>query len=213
MSELETPDPEATALAAAGDDVEETLGELWKQHRRRLLKMVHLRMDPRVKGRVGASDVLQDAYVEVNRRVRDYVANPRMPFFLWLRFITAQQLIALQRRHIGAKKRDVRRQVDAGIPGASTPALVDQLMGGLTTPTQRIAREEQRLQVAAALDQMDADDREILVLRHFEELSNIEAAAELDIKPPAASKRYVRALARMQAILEAVGAGPDASTA
>lgn len=213
MSDDPSPDLEAQALAAAGDDVEEALAGLWKDHRRRLLKMIHLRMDPRIKGRVGASDVLQDAYVEISRRVNDYLADPRMPFFLWLRFITAQQLVTLQRRHLGAQKRDVRRQVDAGIPGASTPALVDQLMAGQTTPTQRIAREEERLRVAEALDRMEEADREILVLRHFEELTNIEAAHELGIKPPAASKRYVRALARLQVILGVADGDSEAATA
>ena len=128
MSERLPTDPEATALAAAGERVEERLGELWQQHRRRLLKMVHLRMDPRLKARVGESDVLQDAYVEISRRVGDYLANPRMPFFLWLRFITAQRIVALQREHLGAQKRDLRREVDLGIPDASTPAIVDRLM-------------------------------------------------------------------------------------
>jgi len=197
-------DPEVEALAAAGDDVEEALGGLWQEHRRRLLKMVHLRMDPRLKGRVGASDVLQDAYVEISRRVRDYLADPRMPFFLWLRFITAQRLAALHREHIGAQKRDLRREVELGMPAASTPALVDQLMARGTTPTQRIAREERRVQLAQALDRLEPGDREILALRHFEELSNLEAAKELGIQPPAASKRYVRALDRLQGLLDAV---------
>jgi RNA polymerase sigma-70 factor (ECF subfamily) len=136
-----------------------------------------------------------------------------MPFFLWLRIITAQRLVDHHRQHLGAKKRDVRRQVDGGIPGASTPALVDQLIGRLSTPTQRLVREEQRLRVAEALERMDPADREILVLRHFEELSNLEAAKELGIQPPAASKRYVRALDRMQAILEALEGGRGTSGA
>ena len=211
MVSPEPNDPEAAALAAAGPRRSEALGELLEQHRRRLLKMVHLRMDPRLKTRVGASDVLQEAFVEVNERVETYLADPRMPFFLWLRFITAQRLVALHRHHIGAQKRDVRRQVDAGIPSASTPALVDHLMASGTSPTQGVAREETRIRMGAALDRMPAADREILVLRHFEELSNAETAQELGIEPPAASKRYVRALRRLKDMLDDVGLDSGAS--
>lgn len=211
MVSPEANDPEAAALAAAGPRRSEALGELLEQHRRRLLKMVHLRMDPRLKTRVGASDVLQEAFVEVNERVEAYLEDPRMPFFLWLRFITAQRLVALHRHHIGAQKRDVRRQVDAGIPSASTPALVDHLMASGTSPTQGVAREETRIRMGAALDRMPAADREILVLRHFEELSNAETAQELGIEPPAASKRYVRALRRLKDMLDDVGLDSGAS--
>ena len=204
--------PEAAALAAAGALRGAALGDLLERHRRRLLKMVHLRMDPHLKTRVGASDVLQEAYVEINERIDDYVENPRMPFFLWLRFITAQRLVALHRHHVGAQKRDVRRQVDEGLPSASTPALVDQLLASGTSPTQGVAREEIRIRMAAALDHMKTEDREILVLRHFEELSNAETAEELGIEQPAASKRYVRALRRLREALGdldlGVGGGP-----
>lgn len=196
------PDEEAAALAAAATDRDAELGRLLERHRRRLLKMVHLRMDPRLKARLGASDVLQDAYVEINDRVEDYLKDPRMPFFLWVRFITAQRMMALHRRHIGAKKRDVRRQVELGMPAATTAALVDRLMAQGTTPTQALHREEMRVRVALGLDKMAVADREILVLRHFEELTNAEAAQELDIEPPAASKRYVRALRRLRQVLD-----------
>lgn len=206
-------DPEAAALAAAGPNRSEALGALLESHRRRLLKMVHLRMDPRLKTRLGASDVLQDAFVDVNQRIDDYLADPRMPFFLWLRFITAQRLVSLHRHHVGTKKRDVRRQVEAGLPAASTPALVDRILAGGTSPTQGVVREEVRIRVGSLLDGMNASDREILVLRHFEELSNAEAAQELSIEAPAASKRYVRALRRLRDALDEAGLGPEAPPA
>ncbi len=200
------PDPEAALLAAA-EDRGEALGRLLERHRRRLLKMIHLRMDPRLQARVGASDVLQDAFFDAGRRVGAYLADPRMPFFLWLRFLTAQSLAARHREHLGARRRDVRRQVDGGRPDASGPAVVDLLVANGTTPTEGVAREETRVRVLAALERLGETDREILVLRHFEELGNEEAAFELGIEPPAASKRYVRALRRLREALCAEGLG------
>lgn len=200
------PDSEAAFLRDAGDR-DAALGELLQRHRRRLLKMVQLRMDPRLRSRVDASDILQETYVEVGRRIEDYLERPRMPFFLWLRFIASQSIVAQYREHMGAQKRDLRRQVPTGLPSASTPALVDLLMAEGTSPTQAAARDEIRARVAAALERLGEADREILVLRHFEELGNEEAALELGIEPPAASKRYVRALRRLKEVLVEAGAG------
>ncbi len=197
--------PEADALRAAGEEREERLGGLVEAHRRRLLNMVHLRMDPRLKARLGASDVIQDVYVDVVRRIDEYLEGPEIPFFLWLRLLTAQKIVDLHRVHLHAQKRDVRRQADgriSGHPEATSIALVDHLMGQGTTPSQALARQELRHQAIELLDDMKPDDRAILVLRHFEELSNAEAAAELGIGEAAASKRYVRALARLGDVME-----------
>jgi RNA polymerase sigma-70 factor (ECF subfamily) len=198
-------DPEVALLASA-ENREAALGEALQRHRRRLLKMVHLRLDPRLKARVDASDVLQDVYLDVGRRIDTYLEDPRMPFFLWLRFLTAQRIVAQYREHIEAQKRDVRRQAPGGMPSASTPALVDHLLAQGTTPTQNLARHERRARVRRALEGLGPDDREVLALRHFEELSNEEAAAELGVAPSAASKRHVRALRRLKEALIAAGA-------
>lgn len=173
-------------------------------------------MHPAVRGRVGASDVLQETYIDVAGRIADYLKDPRMPFFLWVRFLTAQKLMALHRRHLGAQKRDVRRQVSRGrpeFPSASSVTLAKYLLAQGTTPTQAIAQGEMRLQLEEALDDMGPADREVLVLRHFEELTNVEAARELGIEPAAASKRYMRALKRLRAVLEEHGLPPGASEA
>ena len=186
MAETEKPDEELSALQKAGTDRDAVLGELLERHRGRLLRMVQLRMHPGVRARAGASDVLQDAYVEAAERVEEYLENPALPFFLWLRIITAQRLIRLQRRHLGAQKRDVRRQVPihgAAMPGATSIALVNDLIARGTTPTQAIARDELKAFLVTAIDAMKPEDRDILVLRHFEELSNQEAAIELGIEP------------------------------
>ena len=196
--------PEVTALQAAGEDRRQVLGTLLEEHRRRLLKMVHMRMDPRLKARVSASDVLQEAWLEVDDRIGDYLEEPKLPFFLWLRILTAQRLIRLQRKHIGAKKRDVRRQspiAGGAMPAATSVAMIGELAARGTTPTQALARGERKALLAVALDGMKEEDRAVLVLRHFEELSNEESALELGITPAAASKRYIRALRRLHEIL------------
>jgi RNA polymerase sigma-70 factor, ECF subfamily len=194
----DAPDPEAATLLGAGAGRERALGEILDRHRRRLLKMVHLRMDPRLRARLGASDVLQDAYVDASRRLPEYLRDPRMPFFLWLRFLTAQRLAALHRRHILASRRDASRDVRAaGATDAWAASIADVVADEGTTPSEGAVREELRERVMAALDGMDDGDRRVLVLRHFEELTNAEAARELEIEPAAASKRYVRALRRL----------------
>jgi RNA polymerase sigma-70 factor (ECF subfamily) len=204
MADDAPPRSEADLLRGAGSRQGEVLGRLFEEHRPRLERMVALRMDQRLRARLGASDVLQEAYVDVARRIAEWVKDPEMPFFLWVRFLTAQKLQAMHRFHLGAKMRDARRQVATSkpdFPDASGVALVDHLFARSTSPTQAISRGESKLRLAAALDQMNPADREVLVLRHFEELTNVEAAEELGIEPSAASKRYLRALQRLKALL------------
>lgn len=210
----DAPDGDLDAIQAAGSDPGKALADALERHRARLLRMVDLRMHPALRGRIGASDVLQDAWLEISNRLGDYLADPRMPFFLWIRFITAQRLMALHRLHLGAQKRDVRRQVSLGhgtFPSATSVALVDRLVATGTTPTQAAVHRELRLQLEEALDRMNETDREVLVLRHFEELTNTEAAGELGIETSAASKRYVRALHRLRDVLESCGIPPGDS--
>jgi RNA polymerase sigma-70 factor (ECF subfamily) len=204
------PDPDLEALRAAGADRDQVLARVFERHRRRLLKMVHLRMDPHLKAREGVSDVLQEAYLEISDRLDAYLQDPRLPFFLWLRTLTAQRLIRLHRRHVGAQRRDVRRQVPlqgTGLPEASSVAMVDVLEASMTSPPDAALRTERRARLAAALDTIKSEDRDVLVLRHFEELSNGEVAAHLGIGTAAASKRYVRALRRLQEVLREAGMG------
>jgi RNA polymerase sigma-70 factor (ECF subfamily) len=203
-------DGDVRALQEAGKDRDRVLGRIFEDHRGRLQRMVRLRMDPTLRARVGASDVLQETYVEITSRVAAYLEDPRMPFFLWLRFLTAQKLVDLYRHHVGTQKRDPRRQVRidrAGFPQASSAVMAQHLVGGLPSPSGGALQDELRTEVNDALDQMDRKDREVLVMRHFEELSNAETAQELGIAPSAASKRYLRALQRLRKILER-GAAP-----
>lgn len=209
-----TPDEDLGALQSAGDDAEarrERLGDLLEKHRGRLLRMVELRMDPALKARVGASDVLQEANIEIARRLDAYLEDPRMPFFLWVRFITAQRLLKVRRYHVGAQKRDARREISADAPlgpSASAVAMVDHLIASGVTPSLAVAESEYRRQLLGALEEMNPLDREVLVLRHFEEMSNADAAHSLGIQPDAASKRYIRALERLAGVLKRHGVAP-----
>lgn len=189
--------------AAAGDGP--ALAELFERQRGRLEVMLRLRLDRRLQGRIDPADVLQEAYLEVARRFPEYLATEAaLPFYLWMRLLTGQKLAELHRRHLGAKMRDAGLEVSlyrGAMPRASSASLAELLMGRLTTASRAAIRGETQLRVQAALNSMDPMDREVLVLRHFEMLSNEETAGVLGIKPSAASNRHIRALRRLEVIL------------
>jgi len=202
-------DPEKTddllRRARSGDAA--ALGQLFAHYRARLRAMVRLRLDPRAAGRLDPSDVLQEAWLDVARRFPEYAAEPAVPFYVWLRALTGQRLIDLHRQHLGAKMRDAGQEISiyrGALPQASSASLAQQLLAGWTSPTQAALRAEMQLKLQEALNSMDPIDREVVVLRHFEELSNVETAAVLDIEPSAASKRYLRAIRRLKVILDQV---------
>lgn len=198
--------PELVALAAEGDT--RAQDRLFDRYRDRLKKMVRMRLNPRLQGRVDDSDVLQDTYVEAARRLPDYLKGPRAPFFLWLRQITSQRLIDVHRRHLGARARDAGLEISlhrGRLPLASSVSLAAQLLGRLTSPSEAAVRAETRLALQEALNRMDELDREILSLRLYEDMSNQEAAQELGVEEKMASKRYVRALQRLQKLLAELG--------
>jgi RNA polymerase sigma-70 factor (ECF subfamily) len=181
--------------------------ELFQHYRGRLRRMVRLRLDRRLQGRVDPSDVLQEAYLDLARRVPEYVADPRLPFFLWLRLLTGQRLLQVHRHHLGTQMRDAGQEVslfNGPLPQASSASLAAHLLGRLTSPSQAAVRAEMQLRLQEALNQMDPLDREVLALRHFEELSNGETAEVLGLQKSAASNRYVRALRRLKEVLSAM---------
>jgi len=197
-------------LRQAGQGDAQLLADLLAQNRGRLHRMVELRLDRRLQGRIDPSDVIQDAFIEASARLPDYLANPSMPFFVWLRFLVAQKLMILHRHHLATQARDARREVSlyqGSLPEASSAALARQLLGRLTSPSQAALRAERKLRLEAALNLMAAIDREVLLLRHFEELGNLETASVLGITPTAANNRYVRALKRLKDILLRMSAG------
>src|ERR1700694_5158368 len=191
--------------AAAGD--EEALRALFGAHRDRLKRMVHLRLSRRLQGRVDDSDVLQEAYLEVAKRLPEYVQEPVLPFFLWLRHLTGLKLAEMHRRHLGTQLRDADREVTlhrGGLPEADSASLAAQLLGKLTTPSQVAIKAETRLYVQEALNSMDPVDREVLALKHFEQLSTSEIAAVLGLSKAGAGSRYLRALKRLREILSRI---------
>ena len=183
----------------------QALGQVWERYRERLRRVVRLRMDRRLQGRIDPSDVLQEAFVDFANRAEEYVRQPDMPFFLWLRFLTGQRLQLLHRHHLGAQMRDVGREVSlhrGAMPQATSVSLAAQLLGRFTSVTQAVQRAEMQMILQEAINGMEPIDREIVALRHFEELSNEETAQVLGIKPSAASTRHIRALKRLRDVLQ-----------
>jgi RNA polymerase sigma-70 factor, ECF subfamily len=206
----------STALHSA--EIEELLGRLaqgdqsalaglFTRYGEPLRRMVAFRLDQRLHGRVSSSDVLQEAYIDALKRIPHFLSKPEMPIGAWLRLIVGQRLVEVHRQHLGAKIRTASQEVSldqAGWLPASSLRLVDHLVGHLTSPSQAAMRNESSAHLEEALRSMDPLDREVLALRHFEELSNNETAEILGITKAAASKRYVRALSRLKDALAEV---------
>jgi RNA polymerase sigma-70 factor (ECF subfamily) len=188
------------------------LAEFFTSYRDRLRRMVVIRMDRRLQGRIDPSDVLQEAHLDATRRLEEYAREPKVPPFLWLRTLVGDRLLKLHRLHLGTQMRDLAREVSLfrePLPAASSAALAAQLLGKHTSPTEAAVRAERMLRVQEALNALEPIDREILSLRHFEGLSRAEAAQALGIEEAAAAKRHVRALARLKSVLEAMPGGLD----
>jgi RNA polymerase sigma-70 factor, ECF subfamily len=194
---------------AAGGDAA-AWAELFGPHHDRLRRIVALRLDRRLWGRIAPSDVIQEAAIEAIRLLPKYLEEPGMQFFLWLRWLTGKTLQSLHRKHLGVRARAAGREVridDRAMPEATSAALAARLLGTDTRPSLAAARAERRVRIEAALESLDSIDREVLVLRHFEELTADESARLLGINKSAASKRYIRALRRLKKLLEEMPGG------
>jgi RNA polymerase sigma-70 factor (ECF subfamily) len=197
-------------LEAARNGDEGALAALVDRHRDRLQRMVRLRMDRRLQGRVDPSDVVQEAYLAVRSKFPQFSADSRLPFFLWLRLEVGQKLMDLHRLHLGTQMRDAGQEVSlhhGALPQVSSLSLAEHLLGKMTPASHAAMRAELKIRVQEALNSMDPNDREVLILRHFEELSNNEAAQVLGIKPSAAINRYVRALKRLKDVFQGMPGG------
>lgn len=194
-------------LKQLSSDREEALAKYFSIVRDRLARVVAFRLDYRLSGRVSESDVLQDTYVRAAQRIESYLDKPDMPFFVWLRLEANQRLHEIHRQHFGAEKRDIRREVNLSQkPSANQTslALAAHLVAQMTSASQIIERAEQINKLERTLNEMNELDREVIALRHFEELSNLETAEILKIEPAAASKRYIRALKRLKEIMDSL---------
>ena len=188
---------------AAGGDAQ-AWGALLTEHEDRLRRMVSFRLDTRLQGRVDASDIVQDAYLEAAAHRDDYFRDRTIPLFLWLRGVVSNKLLEIHRHHLGTRMRDAARDVALNAPKSSDSTsmmMLDQLSGHATGPGTAAARSELKARLRGILDNMEPIDREVLALRHFEQLTNAEAATVLGIAERAAAKRYLRALKRLKDIL------------
>lgn len=191
-------------LAAAREGDGSAVNQLLERHRAAIRRMIDLRMDGMIKRRVDASDIVQEVMIEANRRLADFIANPVMPFHLWLRQMAQDRLIDAHRRHRGAGRRSVDREqplvVAAG--GESSVDLLAQIRDADLTPAAMATWHELQARFQQACEQLDTLDQEIVLLRHFEHLSNREAASVLQLSPQAASMRYLRAMRRLRQCME-----------
>lgn len=193
---------ELVAQLRSGDD--HAFVELFSCHRARLKRVLEFRMDRRLRAREDASDILQEVYIDAYQRISHYLKRPHLSFYVWLRQLTTQRLIDIYRRHLVAEMRDAKQEISIARrdSGATSASMAIQLATHLATPSQVVMQAEMVAQIEASLENMDAIDREVLALRHFEELRNSEVAEVLGIKEAAASNRYVRALSRLRGVLE-----------
>lgn len=182
----------------------ESRGALLARHEARLRRMIALRLDPRLRGRIDVGDVIQEVFLAASKGLDSYASRPGVPFFLWLRGIAGNKLLEIHRYHLGTPMRDARREVrlnHGALPEATSAVLAARILGRSTSPSEAAIRAEAKLLLEDSLNGMDPLDREVLTLRHFEHLTNAEAARELGITTAAAGKRYLRALERLREIL------------
>jgi RNA polymerase sigma-70 factor (ECF subfamily) len=199
---------EGELLRRALEGEEPALAALFDGYRERLRRMIRLRLDRRLSGRVDSSDVLQEAYLDMRKRIAEYARDPAaMPFHLWLRLVTGQRLTDIHRFHLGSQIRDAGQELSlhrGPFPQANSVSLAAQLLGKMTSASKAAIRAEHKLIVQEALNAMDPIDREVLALRHFEQLSNDETAQVLGLSRSAASNCYIRALKRLKEILSSI---------
>jgi RNA polymerase sigma-70 factor (ECF subfamily) len=182
---------------------------LFRRHRARLLQAIALRMDRRVTARVDASDVLQETYLEAFRRLPRYLQEQPMPLYLWLCWLAREKVLALHRRHLGAEKRAVTHEAPL-LPADSSATFVSAVIAGREpSPSQALAKAELAERLRLALGQLDDEERDLILWRHFEQLSARDMAQLLGISEAAAGKRYLRAVERLRTILLGLGvSGP-----
>ena len=193
---------ELLTSAKAGDDA--AINQLMDRHRNALRRLVSMRMDRKLQRRIDVSDVVQDVLIEANRRLRDYLKNPAMSFHLWLRHIARDRIIDTHRRHRVSAKRSIDREQPVFAPASDDKSAVDlvsQFQDGELTPAAHATQKELAKQVEIAVGKLDETDAEIVVMRHYEHLTNQEVAEVLKLTEPAASMRYLRAMRRLRNLL------------
>lgn len=190
-------------LRKAQNGDETAINELLAGHCGRLRQMVAYNLDNRLVSRIDPSDVVQEALVEASRRLPTYAEQQPVAFYPWLRSIAWERLLNLQQHHLAQKRSVMREQQDHWVPSDESVALLaDRFVGGGTSPSQRMKRQESQDRVRKVLSQLPSSDREVLVLRYLEQLTVSEAVAALDISEHAFMKRHMRAIQRFRRLLE-----------
>jgi RNA polymerase sigma-70 factor (ECF subfamily) len=195
-------DPDTEQLlqrAATGD--RSAIEQLLVRHEKRLHRLIGLRMDRRLSGRIDPADVVRETMADAVRRLEDYLRERPLPFYPWLRQLALERLAKVHRQHIQTQKRSIRREEPLPLPGESALELANRLLDRGSSPSARLRAAELRARVEAALTQLSEADREVLVLRHLEQLSGWEVAAVLKISEGAVYNRHLRALGRFRALL------------
>ncbi len=180
------------------------LAEMFEKFRPRLRSLIELRIDRRIRARIDPSDVIQEAFADAVRRYPAYQEEGEMPPYLWLRFLTLQQLLIAHRKHLSVKARSAAIELPLEVIRAmsiETDSVVESLLGAESSPSGKAVRNEELQQLALSIGQMEPVDREILVLRHFEQLEFAEIAAIVEMSYDAVSSRYRRSLKKLGTIL------------
>ncbi len=200
---------ELLAQAKVGNEL--AVNELMDRHRQSLRQLVRMRLDQKIQRRIDVSDVVQDVLVEANRRLQNYLVDPVMPFHLWLRQIAKDRIIDAHRRHRVSARRSVDREQAVVAPRGYDQSSI-QLMGLLgddrLTPAAAALQQEMARKVEQAITKLEEKDCEIIVMRHYEHLTNQDIAQALGLTEPAASMRYLRAVRRLKIVLQE-GLPPD----
>ena len=194
-------DNELIRRASEGD--QSALRKLFDCHRERLRRMIAVRLDPALAPRVDPSDVVQESFMEASQKLLDYCSKPSIPFYPWLRKIAWERLVHIHTRHLAVQRRSVRREAgkEPQLSDASVMEFADRFAASQTSPSRGLVRKELQRRVRSALEELEANDREILVLRYLEGLSIKEIAAILEMSETAASMRHLRALERLRGLL------------
>ncbi|MEX1232342.1 MAG: sigma-70 family RNA polymerase sigma factor [Planctomycetaceae bacterium] len=200
------PDSDETRelLKDAGEGDAGAVNQLLDRHRESLRRVIQFRLNRAIARRVDASDVVQDVLIEASRRLDSYLSDPKLPFHLWLRQLAKDSLIDVHRKHKVAQRRSVDREQAMQIPANADVSAVDllaQIRDLELTPAAATIRKELEARFLAALDGLNDEDREIILMRHVDQLENQEVAQVLGLTPPAAGMRYLRALRKLRGVL------------
>ena len=201
------PPPKALVCRAA-DSPGTLLSEVFDVYHSTFWHLITFRMDRRLMARVDADDILQDGFLATKQRINHWVNDPKYSLFAWVRMTILQTMIDIHRRHLDADMRCAGREISLGgarMPNTTAISLAGGLASNRTSPSGVAMRQESADQLHQAIEMMSDTDQEMIALRHFEGLTNKQAAEVLGLNITAASNRYVRALDRLQEVLKQFG--------